>query len=249
MSKSVHALVAIPLLLIVLIAGAMPPAHAQNTAVELELVLAVDTSASVDNKEYRLQMNGVAQAFRDPDVIDAIESFGQSGIAVAMIHWSERAARVTAWSHIKDRNASFRYAARIEAIPRTKLGVTTSIGTALAFAENEIATNGFDGRRRSIDVSGDGKNNSGLPLWVQRSRVIISGITINGLAILDQDPFLKRYYRNHVIGGNGAFVKTAVDFEDFARAFRAKLLREIRALISRKSPPVSSARLARRQHE
>ena len=66
MSKSVHALVAIPLLLIVLIAGAMPPAHAQNTAVELELVLAVDTSASVDNKEYRLQMNGVAQAFRDP---------------------------------------------------------------------------------------------------------------------------------------------------------------------------------------
>ena len=247
MSNLPRLLIATLLLSTTLTAGASSSACAQNIAVELELVLAVDTSASVDDHEYRLQMTGIAQAFRDPDVLDAIESFGESGIAVSMIHWSEAATRVTAWSHIKDRSASFRYAARIESIQRTKLGVTTAIGTALDFAEKEIAANGFVGRRRSIDVSGDGKNNSGLPLWVQRSRVILAGITINGLAILDQDPFLERYYKNHVIGGNGAFVMTAVDFRDFARAFRAKLLREIRALVSQKGPRVPEAKLARRQ--
>ena len=247
MSASYRLLVAMVLSVIALAAPA-PPAHAQGVGVELELVLAVDISASVDDQEYRLQMTGIAQAFRDPEVIDAIESFGPSGIAVTMIHWSETATRVTAWSHITSSDASFRYAARIDAIARAKLGVTTAIGTALAFARNEIATNGFAGRRRSIDVSGDGKNNSGMPLWVQRSGVILADITINGLAILDQDPFLKRYYQNHVIGGNGAFVMTAVDFRDFARAFRAKLLREIRPLISQHDPREPDARLARNRH-
>lgn len=221
-------------------------AQARQIAVELELVLAVDTSASVDDAEYRLQMSGIAHSFRDRDVIAAIESFGGAGIAVAMIHWSATAARVTSWSHIVDSSGSLNFAAQIEVIPRSSLGVTTGIGTALALAQLEFATNGFAGRRRSIDVSGDGKNNSGLPLWRQRTRATSAGITINGLAVLDQDPLLKRYYGNHVIGGNGAFVITAANFRDFARAFRQKLLREIQALVTRNKNHVPHRNFARR---
>ncbi len=237
MSKLLRALPILLFLLISIAIAVSVTARAKDIVVELELVLAVDTSASISDGEYRLQMAGIAHAFRDPDVIAAIESFGSAGIAVSMIHWSAAATRVTSWSHIVDASGSFDYAARVEAIGRTsrwRLGVTTAIGTALALAQSEISTNGFIGRRRSIDVSGDGRNNSGLLLWVEKERATSAGTTINGLAILHQDPSLLRYYNDQVIGGTGAFVMMAADFEDFARAFRQKLLQEIRAPVSLK---------------
>lgn len=210
------------------------PSTAQSGAVsvELELVLAVDISASVDASEYLLQMEGIARAFLDQDVIAAIEAYGDAGIAVTMVHWSSTAAQVIDWTHIANAGDAARFSSEIHRTPRARLGVTTAIGSAVAFATDLLTRNRFHGRRRSIDVSGDGRNNSGLALWVQRNRTAAAGVTINGLAILDDDPALHGYYRDHVIHGPGAFVLTADDFIDFAQAFREKLLREIRAVIA-----------------
>lgn len=200
--------------------------------VELELVLAVDTSASVDAAEYRLQMAGIARAFRDPGVIAAITAQGEAGIAVAMVHWAGEAAQVLEWRRLADGGDANRIAAEIEGLPRARIGVTTGIGSALAVSGRLLESNAFSGRRRVIDVSGDGKNNSGRPLWGERRQVIAAGVTVNGLTILDGDPTLEGYYHDYVVGGPGAFVLTADDFHDFARAFREKLLREIQTLIA-----------------
>jgi hypothetical protein len=208
-------------------------AGSQAVEVELELVLAVDTSASVDDAEYRLQMIGIALAFRDRDVVAAIEAHGPRGVAVTMVHWSAGPQQAVRWTHVADGASAARLAAAIETAPRIAIGVTTGIGSALALSRHLIGSNRFEGRRRSIDVSGDGPNNSGLPLWVERTRAVEAGITVNGLAILDGDASLEAYYRDHIIGGAGAFVYAADDFDDFARAFRDKLLREITALVAR----------------
>lgn len=207
-------------------------AQTGSAPVELELVLAVDTSASVDAGEYLLQMTGISKALRDPEVVAAIEAYGDIGIALTLVHWSAEAVQVVQWAHVTDQPSAARIAGDIERTPRTALGATTAIGSAIAYSNELLSTNAFLGRRRSIDVSGDGKNNFGLPIWVQRNRVAAQGITVNGLAVIDGDPTLLAYYRDHVIVGPGAFVLTANDFGDFAHAFREKLLREIRSPVA-----------------
>jgi hypothetical protein len=225
------------------LATARAAAQTGGRAVELELMLAVDTSASVDASEYRLQAAGIAAAFRDPAVIAAIEAHGEAGIAVAMVHWAAEAVQVLEWTQLADGAGANRIAAEIERLPRAGNGVTTAIGSALALSRRLLETNAFAGRRRVIDVSGDGKNNSGLPIVGERSRTIGAGLTINGLTILDGDPTLEGYYLDHVVGGPGAFVLTADDFQDFARAFREKLLREILTLLAATEVPEPEARL------
>ena len=248
-------LTAFPVLLLLFVstAAASPDApSARRVAVELELVLAVDTSASISDTEYRLQMEGIARAFRDPAVTAAIESFGGTGIAVSMIQWSTSASRVTPWAHIVDARGAFDYAAQIERIKRPsrwRMGVMTAIGTALALSRSEIASNAYIGRRRSIDVSGDGKKNSGLLLWLERERTTSAGITINGLAIEAQERFLLDYYNDKVIGGSGAFALAATGFDDFARAFRQKLLQEIRTPLSFRQNPLPYRSFAKRSRQ
>lgn len=211
-----------------------PSGRAQSGSgdVELELVLAVDSSASVDSDEFDLQLFGMARAFRDPEVVAAIEAQGQLGIAVAMVQWSSYASLVVGWARLTNAAEAEAFAAAIERAPRRTIGVTTGIGSALSLSSLLLASNDYRGRRQVIDISGDGKNNSGLPLWVERNRAFEAGITVNGLAILDEDPTLESYYANHVIGGPGAFLVMAEDFDDFARAFREKLLRELTSLVS-----------------
>jgi len=200
--------------------------------VDLELVLAVDTSASVDSGEFRLQMRGVADAFRDPAVVTAIELRGELGIAVTLVQWSQTARQSTPWAHIHDRATADAFAQQVEAAPRALRGHTTAIGTALNFSAGLIAGNRFKGFRRSIDVSGDGRNNADLPILREREKVFAQGVTINGLAILNGDEKLLPYYKDHVIGGLGAFAVPADDYQDFARAMRMKLLREIQPLVA-----------------
>ncbi|MEZ5878990.1 MAG: DUF1194 domain-containing protein [Tepidamorphaceae bacterium] len=224
--------VLIVLLSLVLLPAPQAAAQTPSGPVELELVLAVDTSASVDPPEYALQMAGIADAFRDRDVIAAIEAYGGAGIAVCVVHWSTDAALVVGWAHVRDRHDALLLADEIERAPRAAIGVTTAIGSALSQARSLIANNGITARRAAVDVSGDGPNNSGFPLWRERNRSVESGITVNGLAILDDDPTLDAYYANHVIAGPDSFLIIASTFEDFARAFRIKLLREIRVLVS-----------------
>lgn len=212
--------------------------------IALELVLAVDTSASVNDGEFRLQMDGLARAFQDPDVIASIESQGPAGIAVTLVLWSAEPRQAIGWTQVRDRISAYRFAREIARAPRTAVGRTTAIGSVIRYAIALFSANGFAGRRRSIDVSGDGRNNSGHPIWVERRAALATGVTINGLAILDGDPKLESYFEGYVAGGPGAFVLTAEDFSDFARAIRLKLLREINPAVVRRVPRPDDTRPA-----
>ena len=209
-------------------------------AVELELVIAVDASGSVDNGEFALQVQGLANAFRDPKVVAAIEGQGAAGIAVAVLQWSSPGNQIVAvdWTAVADAASASDLAERIESAGRLLHG-ETAIAHALRFASGLFAHGDFEGRRKVIDLSGDGPNNfGGVPRQV-RDLAVAAGVTINGLAILNEYAELDRYYEDEVIGGPGAFVMTAVDYQDFANAIRNKLLREIAG------PPIASARCAR----
>jgi hypothetical protein len=197
--------------------------------VELELVLAVDTSVSVDVREFALQMLGLADAFRDQSVVAAIRQAGRNGIAVTLVQWSLGLQQRIAvdWSHLHDAASAAAFARAIETSPRHFTGNGTSISSALVFSSKLFDDNGFRGRRRVIDVSGDGRNNSGSSPAGMRDLIVAQGVVINGLAILDGDLALGRYFQANVAGGANSFVITANTFGDYAEAIRRKLLREI----------------------
>ncbi|MDP6352174.1 MAG: DUF1194 domain-containing protein [Alphaproteobacteria bacterium] len=221
---------------------ACPTAVAQRHAVDLELVLAVDVSASIDAVEYGLQMSGLAAAFRHPEVVSAIEASTIGGIATTVVHWSGARAQAVAvdWTRISDAASAARFADRVGGVPRTIAGGATSISGAIQFALTEIQGNPFEGARLTIDVSGDGRSNSGpLPTTV-RDQALALGVTINGLAIVKDQPFVDAYYQENVIGGPNAFVLRAEDYEDFARAIVEKLVREIGLPLSRRREPAGS---------
>lgn len=216
---------------------------ARAEPVDLELVLAVDSSFSVDREEFDLQMKGLARAFRDPRVIAAIRASGDHGIAVCLAQWADNGQQSMAldWTAIHDAGSAETFARRLEQTPRLIVGASTSITGALRFAMRQFERNGFEGRRLVIDVSGDGRHNQSTGPAAQRERAVNMGITINGLAILNEDHQLDRYYRDHVIGGTGAFVMTTDSYRDFAEAIVRKLVREISgsplALLPREGPP------------
>jgi hypothetical protein len=192
------------------------------------LVLAVDVSGSVDIREFDLQTRGLASAFRDPEVIAALEAFAPAGIAVALMQWSGRHQQmmVIDWTLVRDRPTALAFADTVEATGRWLLG-ETAIADALAFGVDLLEGNRFEGARRTIDISGDGPNNAGGDLDPVRDAAAAAGITINGLAIVNEIPRLDIYFAEHVIGGPDAFLLIAKDYRDFAHAIRQKLLREI----------------------
>lgn len=211
------------------LALALPCGFARSQdGVDLELVLAVDSSASVDFAEFYLQTAGIARAFRDAEVIEAIEQGTPKGLAVSLILWSGALQQLVAvdWTRIDDRVSAEALAARIEAIRRTMVG-ETAVGEALRFAIDRLDGGPFAGERQIVDISGDGRSNVGKDPDAFRDAAAAAGITINGLAILNEDLGVERYYADHVIGGREAFVTTARDYDDFARAMRHKLLKEI----------------------
>jgi hypothetical protein len=220
--------------LVFLTAGQSVAAEARPVA--LELVLAVDVSASVDAREYALQRDGIVAAFRDPRLTETIESLGPQGLAVSLVQWaaSWEQAVVVDWTLITGPAAALRFAEQVAGSKRLFAGEGTSLSSALHFSGLVLAENGFLGLRRIVDVSGDGQNNSGAALPLARDQLIDQGITINGLAVLDQDPHLGDYYASHVMGGTASFVVVAVDYSDYAEAILKKLLREL-------PPPVAAA--------
>ncbi len=219
---------------------AMGAARAETRAVHLELLLAVDTSLSVSEQEFGLQSLGLARAFLDPRIVQAIESLGDKGIAVGLVQWgnSDQHSLAVDWSLVTDGTSSRALARRIAAMPRLFVGPGTAISAALDYSIALFPRNGFDGDRKVIDVSGDGVDNRLKVPRSSRDRAVTQGITVNGLAILNEDPHLDHYYRHNVVGGDGAFVMTALDYEDFAEAILRKLLREI------SGAPVASVRPA-----
>lgn len=206
--------------------------------VELLLVLAVDASSSVSGAEFDLQMRGLAAAFRAPEVVQAIAETDPRGIAVALVQWSSPGSQVVAvdWTLVDDAASVEALARRIEGRGRLILG-ETSIEGALTFSTRLLRDSGLAGDRRVIDVSGDGQSNWGPDPDAVRDHAVAAGITINALAVTNEQPSLSDYYRDHVIGGPGAFVLAADDYVDFARAMRAKLLQEIGGEVISSAPP------------
>ena len=229
-------------LALVFLAGVVSIGHsapAGPQAVDLELVLAADNSQSIDPSEARLQREGVAAAFRHPDVVRAIQSGSLGRIAVAYLDWSSAPyTRLTLdWRIIRDKASADAFAdALLKAAP--PFGQGTAIGEALALAAQLIETNNIQGTKRTIDVSGDGPDNRGRPVYAMRDEIVAKGITINGLPVISTGDYgqgewgiyygdLENYYRNCVIGGTGSFVLPAKGFEQFAEAIRHKLVLEI----------------------
>ncbi len=226
------------LLLASLFALGLVGAHSARaeTPVSIELVLAVDTSQSVDGFEFALVMEGIAGALRDPEVVDRIGQL--DGVAVALFQWNSEIDEgyMIPWHLMKDPGSVEAFAAKVAQAERDPLRGFTAIGRAVEFGLRQIAGNAFEGRQKKIDVSGDGRNNRGRSPLVFRAQAKHQGVVINGLPIMTQSSAksaeLDRYYREEVIAGPGAFAEVADGYEDFARAFRRKLLREITPVIS-----------------
>ncbi|WP_415400868.1 DUF1194 domain-containing protein [Tateyamaria sp. SN3-11] len=204
----------------------------QPVAVDLQLVLAVDVSGSVDAHDFALQMDGIASALRNPSVIDAIKSGPHRRIAVSLVLWSdpERPKVATAWYVLDDEASADLFAREVESQPQSGAG-GTGIGRALLFSINQFDDNGMTSGRKVIDLSGDGRENlfGERSVRPQAARLLASerGITINGLAILTDEPMLDLYYKHDVIIGADAFVMSVENLPDFAEAMRRKLVREI----------------------
>jgi len=203
--------------------------HAAET-VDLALVLAVDVSSSIDDREFDLQRQGYAAAFRDPRLIATLQAGRTRRIAVAMMEWAGASAQlqVVPWTIVEDAASSRALGAAIAVAPRRVFdGKSTSISGAIDAGMRLLAQSGVAAERRVIDVSGDGQNNAGRPASLARDDAVAQGVTINGLAILSEDGLVGLHYRDHVIGGPGAFVIAVETFAEFADAILAKLVREV----------------------
>jgi hypothetical protein len=215
----------------------MPVQADDGTSVDLELILAVDISGSVDDDEAILQRDGYIQAFRDPQVIEAIQSGFKGAIAVTYMEWagSHHQQVLVDWSRIDDADSAGAFADALSLIP-TRVDFFTSISAMIDAAITQFARSPFEGTRRVLDISGDGANNQGDFVTNARDRALALGFTINGLPIVNdrpsrygrlQIPNLDLYYIDCVVGGSRSFIIVANGFEDYARAVRRKLILEI----------------------
>ena len=209
-----------------------PAIAAPSTPVAIELVLALDSSASVDRQEFQLQLDGLAIAFRDPDVLEAVDNLRPMGAAVAVVQWGAPGETrvVLPFTFLGSARDAKAFSFRAGLIRRWMRASATSIATAIDDSRTLIETNEFEGFRRIIDVSGDGPDNAGADLEGARARAKAADITVNGLPVMADDATLADYYEQHVISGATAFVEPAHDFEDYVRAIKEKLLRELRPL-------------------
>lgn len=194
----------------------------------IELVLAVDVSLSVNDVEYGLQMQGIAAAFRDPEVVKLITEHDH-GVAVTMTQWTGtfEAAQPLPWRLLNDEASVLAFATAVAVVPRSEFGNFTGLGHAITFAARLIETNGYEGDEKKIDISGDGRSNSGPEPRNTRLMALARDITVNGLAITNSEPQLASYYAHEVIIGPASFVVVAKDFDAFAEAFKRKLKREL----------------------
>jgi hypothetical protein len=207
------------------------PAAPAQTITALNLVLAVDTSGSVSAGRFELQKQGYAAAFRNPRVLASIRSLDTQSIAVTMMQWTGPRLHVVVvdWMLIKDEASAETFASAIEAAPRQLFGGGTSISGAIDYSRLLLVQSPFKGERRVIDISGDGSNNSGRPVTEARDEAVRDGVGINGLPILSIEPVLDHYYYDNVIGGPGAFMIPAENYDTFADAVLKKLITEIAA--------------------
>ncbi|QLF68794.1 DUF1194 domain-containing protein [Peteryoungia desertarenae] len=215
-----------------------------TTEVDVELILAVDVSRSMDWDELQVQRAGYIAALQHPDFINAIQNGLIGQIAVAYYEWAGGVYTdaVVDWQIISNAEEAADFAAKLQAHSQTGLR-GTSISSAIEFGANLFDQNDYQGLRQVIDVSGDGPNNRGLPVAPSRDKALSEGIIINGLAIMIRPSMamvpLDKYYADCVIGGPGAFVLPVKKIEDFAPAIRRKLVMEISGLLPAEAIPAS----------
>jgi hypothetical protein len=226
-------------IVLIAVSMALPTARAAEP-VDLLLVLAADVSRSIDAKKFELQRDGYAAAVANPRVLDAIRSGRNGRIAVLFAEWSglDNQKVVIDWMLIDGLKAAQEFGTRLLESTRS-FADRTSISGGIDFSVAQFARAPFTSERRTIDVSGDGTNNAGRDVGAARDDALALGITINGLVILSEAPLpwnpehtnppggLANYYRNNVVGGPGAFVLQAKDFNSFGEATIKKLIAEI----------------------
>jgi hypothetical protein len=212
-------------------------ARARGEPVDLLLLLAVDCSYSVSRTEYNLQTQGLALAFLDPEIVKAAIGGPYGRIAVAVMQWSSEQSQILAipWTLIDGPQAAIRFSASLSTMARQTADGATALGDALSVAGAHIQSAPYEAFRRVIDISGDGRKNTGSVVSPVRDALVANGVTINALVILNEDPNLEEYFSRHVIGGLGHFMIIANDYQEYREAIRRKLIREIRFV------PVSDA--------
>jgi hypothetical protein len=232
----------ISMLLALLFAGAVlaPIAASAADDVDLLLVLAVDVSRSIDAGKFQLQREGYAAAVADPRVLDAIKSGRAGRIGLTFVEWSGVGAQkvVIDWMTVADADSAKSFGDRLLEAPRS-FADRTSISGAIEFAMGQLDKAPYESTRRTIDVSGDGTNNAGRDVALQRDDAVAKGITINGLVILSDNPMswnpdhtnppggLANYYKTNVVGGPNAFVMVAENFNSFGQAIIKKMIAEV----------------------
>jgi hypothetical protein len=224
------------LLLLPLVAAA--PARADD--VDVALVLVTDVSRSIDDSEFKLEKDGYTSAFTSQKVLEAIQGGPAGKIAVAYVEFASsfEVRTVLDWTVINDKASAQAFADRLATAPRSFWG-RTSISAGVDQAVQLLAETGMNATRHVIDVCGDGTNNAGREINEARDDAVKAGITINGLAIINDHPVswtfahvqppggLANYYRANVTGGPGSFVLEVHDFATFGEAMTRKLVDEI----------------------
>jgi hypothetical protein len=228
--------------------------------VDLLLIFAADVSRSIDQDKFQLQRDGYAAAITNPRVLEAIRSGPHHRIAASFIEWSGFGAQkvVIDWTVIQDTASAQQFAAQLAESPRS-FADRTSISGAIDFSMAHFTQASFAAPRRIIDVSGDGTNNAGRDVKAARDEALAKGVTINGLVILSERPLswnaehtnppggLDKYYENNVIGGPGAFVLVAQNFNSFGQAIINKMVAEIAVAPAKASTALTRLRDERLQ--
>lgn len=227
---------ALALALMALTPSAPALARDGEIEVDVELVLAVDISYSMDPEEQALQRNGYIEALRSPEIMAAIRKGVNGKIAVTYVEWAGATSQevVADWMVIESPESAAEFTAQIEKRPIRRL-YRTSISGAIDFSVQLFDRNKLHGLKQVIDVSGDGSNNQGRPVTQARDDAVRKGITINGLPLMLNRPTygypeveqLDIYYTDCVVGGPGAFVIPIRERNQFVDAIRTKILLEI----------------------
>lgn len=229
-----------------LLVGETSTQSQEEGRVGMLLVLAIDSSASVTPGRWQVQLNGYVQAFKSPEVIEAIRLYGDEGIGVAVFAFGETGQQkvFAEWFRVYDAASALALSAFLSSAERPFKG-GTSVAKAVSFGTDFFSIAPFKSERRVLDISGDGKNTDPSPTPVMlskmRERALAQGITINGLPILGNEADIEEYYQKYVAGGVGSFcitVKNPDDEVEFGRAIIQKMTREIISAL----PPLTQGR-------
>ena len=222
--------------LAMLACAGLSASRAQDQAFDIDtaLIVSVDVSNSVDEHRYKLQMEGIAKALEDPEVLKAILNGPNGGILVSMVTWADKPRLALPWQKIANAADAAAVAAKVRALPRQTGEFTCVSGMLRSIADKVVPQIPAKPFRIIVDVSGDGRENCNpeeSPASV-RDELVSANVTVNGLPILEgeEGPALETWYRDNVMGGPGSFILPADGFGDFGRAIRQKFMIEISGL-------------------